>query len=75
MSDPQTDAKMIPMLLDRLERIPADSPLAHRASGVRGALMKLFERMEMGETIEASSLQNNTSIGFEILNAAAKARS
>lgn len=75
MSDPLPDAKMILMLLDRLERIPADSPWAHRASGVRGALIKLFEQMEVGNSIDLAALKNNTSIGFQILKEAAKARS
>ena len=75
MTYPQPDVKLMFMLLDRLERIPADSPWAHRASGVRGALIKLFEQMELGETIDPGELKHNTSIGFQILNEAAKARS
>lgn len=33
----------IQLLLARLERISADSPLAHRASGVRGALLRSLD--------------------------------
>ena len=57
------------MLLDRLERIPADS---RRASGVRGALMKLTE--QMGGSIDPAILNNNLIIGFQILKEVAKAR-
>ena len=32
------------MVLARLERVSADSALAHRASGLRGALLKTLER-------------------------------
>jgi hypothetical protein len=75
MSSPQPDLKMIRMLLDRLERIPADSSWAHRASGVRGALIKLFEQMEMGGSIEPSAWNNNVLIGFQILKEVAKEHS
>jgi hypothetical protein len=40
------DDKLIRLLLPRLERISVDSYWAHRASGVRGALVKLLEQME-----------------------------
>lgn len=66
---------MIRMLLDRLERMPADSPWAHRASGVRGALMKLTEQMEMGGSTDPAALNNNLIISFQILKEVAKARS
>ena len=75
MSNPQPDVKMIRMLLDRLERIPADSAWAHRASGVRGALIKMLEQIEMGGATDPVSLKNNILIGFQILKEAAKARS
>jgi hypothetical protein len=31
------------MLIERLEHIPADSIWAHRASGVRGQLLRILE--------------------------------
>ena len=75
MSDLLPDGKLIFMLLERLERIPADSPWAHRASGVRGALIRLFEQIEMGSSIHPAALKSNASMGFHILNEAARARS
>ena len=75
MSDPQPDIKLIRMLLERLERTPADSPWAHRASGVRGALMKMLEQMELGDAIDPVTLREDMSIGFQILKEAARARS
>ena len=33
------------MLVDRLERLSADSIWAHQASGVRGSLLKFLERL------------------------------
>ena len=35
-------------LLARLERISADSVVAHRASGVRGAMFRALEQLEDG---------------------------
>jgi len=72
MESPKESEKIIRLLLPRLERISVDSYWAHRASGVRGALTKILERMETGETINPESLQANISIGFEILKEAAE---
>ncbi|HKG53323.1 MAG TPA: hypothetical protein VKB04_03625 [Anaerolineales bacterium] len=72
MESPKENEKIIRLLLPRLERISVDSYWAHRASGVRGALTKILERMETGETINPESLQSNILIGFEILKAAAE---
>jgi len=72
MEFPKENEKIIRLLLPRLERISVDSYWAHRASGVRGALTKILERMETGETINPESLQLNILIGFEILKEAAE---
>jgi len=56
--------------MTRLERISVDSYWAHRASGVRGALTKILEQMEIGETVDPVLLKTNVSIGFEILKEA-----
>jgi hypothetical protein len=70
MKSPTSEEKLILLLLTRLERISADSYWAHRASGVRGALLKVLEKMENG------SQNSNSDIliakGFEILKEAAK---
>lgn len=60
------------MLLPRLERISVDSYWAHRASGVRGALTKILEQLETGETVDPAVVRANLSIGFEILQEAAE---
>ncbi len=64
--------KLIRLLLPRLERISVDSYWAHRASGVRGALVKILEQMETGEAVDPVSLKTNIRIGFEILQEAAE---
>ena len=66
------DDKLIRLLLPRLERISVDSYWAHRASGVRGALVKILEQMEAGGTVDPVSVKVNVQIGFEILREAAE---
>ena len=62
--------KLIRLLLDRLERISVDSHWAHRASGVRGSLLGMLEKMENGETLE----DPNTILlyAFKVLERAAR---
>ena len=72
MEFPEPSERLIRLLLARLERISVDSYWAHRASGVRGALVKLLGQMEMGETIDPASLRTNIRVGFEVLEKAAE---
>ena len=72
MQFPEPNDKLVRLLLVRLERISVDSYWAHRASGVRGSLTKLLEKMETGEVINHDSLQLNIVAGFEILQKAAE---
>jgi len=72
MESPPENEKIIRLLLPRLERISVDSYWAHRASGVRGALTKILERMETGESVNPESMKSNILIGFEILKEAAE---
>lgn len=66
------DNKLIHLLLPRLERISVDSYWAHRASGVRGALVRILEQIETGEAVDPASLQVTIRVGFEVLKAAAE---
>ena len=70
MKSPTSEEKLILLLLTRLERISVDSYWAHRASGVRGALLRTLEMMENGS--ENSNSDILITKGFEILNEAAK---
>ena len=72
MESPQPNDKLIRLLLPRLERISVDSYWAHRASGVRGALVKILEEIETGGAVDPVSLETNLLIGFEILKEAAE---
>jgi hypothetical protein len=60
------------LLLERLERIPADSIWAHRASGVRGALLKMVQQLEHGQQAEHPDMMRLMSYGFQILEKAAR---
>lgn len=62
----------IQTLLARLERISADSIWAHRASGVRGSLIEIQQKLEIGETTSSSELIRLLEMGFDILERAAK---
>ena len=72
MESSELNDKLIRLLLPRLERISVDSYWAHRASGVRGALTKILEQMETGDTVDPVSVKTNILIGFEILEEAAE---
>ena len=60
------------LLLERLEHISADSVLAHKASGLRGALIRCLEAEDIEESNRLAALLEH---GFSILEAAAKERS
>lgn len=63
--------ELIRLLLARLERISADSYWAHRASGVRGSLLRALEKLEAGRPIQTSRLDALMAKGFDILEKAA----
>ena len=60
------------LLLARLERISADSVTAHRASGVRGAMMRMLETLEAGDTVSDAALKRLIDAGYGLLQRAAK---
>lgn len=68
----QSDLNLLNLLIARLERLSADSAWAHRASGVRGALLRAQEQIENGRPVEAPRVTRLVSLGFQILEGAAK---
>jgi len=60
------------LLLERLERIPADSIWAHQASGVRGSLLRMVQQREDGQELEDQDMNRLISHGFQILERAAR---
>jgi hypothetical protein len=72
MAIPTSEEKLILLLLARLERISADSYWAHRASGIRGALIRFLEETRTQDLFDSQDLESLYEIGFEILENAAK---
>ena len=62
---------LIRLLLARLERISVDSYWAHRASGVRGSLLKALEEVESQQLPNHKALESLCQVGFQILERAA----
>lgn len=67
--------ELIKRLIDRLEHLSADSTYAHRASGLRGSLLRYMERIEAGDRMNSddqAQLEQLVEHGFEILKLSAK---
>ena len=66
---------LIKRLTDRMEHLSADSTYAHRASGLRGSLLRYMERIEAGEWLnddDQAQLDQLVEYGFQILELAAR---
>ncbi|MDD2921298.1 MAG: hypothetical protein PHQ36_03345 [Anaerolineales bacterium] len=63
---------LLRLLLLRLEKISADSVWAHRASGVRGSLLRALEKIESGESASRLETARLMDMGFYILQKAAE---
>jgi hypothetical protein len=64
------DIELVKRLIERLEHLSADSTYAHRASGLRGSLLRYTERIEAGERMngdDQAQLDQLVEYGFEIL--------
>jgi hypothetical protein len=73
MQSPQ-QIQLVVLLLIRLERVSVDSYWAHRASGVRGGLLRALENIEARQPVDESALKRLTDQGFQILEQAALER-
>jgi len=72
MADSEISNELIHLLLARLERISADSYWAHRASGIRGASIKIAENIVSTQPFEIRELRQLTQSGFLILELSVK---
>jgi hypothetical protein len=72
--NPTEDIKLIRLLLTRLERVSVDSYWAHRASGIRGALLKQLDELEKGTPAGQVRIAALISLAFHILTHAARER-
>ena len=71
MQERMKEEQLARMLLARLERISADSIWAHRASGIRGALLKIIDSKENALNDDINS-KEIIKISFWILERAGK---
>lgn len=75
---PEADRRsQLTLLLERLERISADSRWAHLASGYRGSLLKALEQLERDGSLDADWQRRLSGLidgGTLILNRAARER-
>lgn len=72
MQNPQPDLQLLHMLSDRLERISADSIWAHRASGVRGSLLRILDEARGESPPDPRAIASVLAAAFRILEGAAK---
>jgi hypothetical protein len=74
MSQPLDDQylELLERLVNRLERLSADSIYAHQASGLRGTLLRYIERAEAGTGVSHTEMDQLVEYGFEILRLAAE---
>ncbi len=70
--DSTEEIKIIKLLLERLERVSVDSYWAHRASGIRGGLLRLLEELEKGTAAGQTYPSKLISSAFDILTRAAR---
>ena len=66
------DIHTLLFLLSRLERISADSVVAHRASGVRGAMLRMVEKLEKGRPVPGPEVRRLIESGYALLKKAAE---
>jgi hypothetical protein len=69
---PDNLPELVSLLVKRLERISADSYWAHRASGIRGALLDAQAKIELGEPVAEENLHSLLSHGYKLLERAAR---
>jgi hypothetical protein len=62
---------LVQLLASRLERLSADSTWSHRASGLRGNMLKVLEEIASGQQVDGERLALLVDKGFEILRNAA----
>ena len=64
--------RTLQFLLSRLERISADSVIAHRASGVRGAMLRVLDQLERGTPVPSQEVKRLIESGYQLLQKAAE---
>jgi hypothetical protein len=68
----ERQVELLRLLVARLERLSADSRWAHRASGLRGNLLKVLEAIDSGGWVTAARLDLLIESAFDLLRKAAQ---
>ncbi|RMD65332.1 hypothetical protein D6833_03125, partial [Candidatus Parcubacteria bacterium] len=63
---------LLRLLITRLERITPDSVWAHRASGLRGALLAYAKRLASGAPVDEARVRPLIQAAFIVLEQAAR---
>lgn len=69
--DAEKTCQDLRILIDRLERLSADSAWAHQAAGLRGSLLEALDQIEMGQEPPAA-MAEWVALSFAILVKAAR---
>jgi len=69
---PNEPLRTLQFLLPRLERISADSAVAYRASGVRGAMLRVVEKIEEGRPVSGEDVKRLIESAYLLLQKAAR---
>ena len=64
--------RVFQFLLSRLERISADSAVAYRARGVRGAMLRMVEKLEVGRPVSSQDVKRLVESAYSLLEKAAR---
>jgi hypothetical protein len=64
--------ELLERLVNRLERLSADSIYAHQASGLRGTLLRYIESIQAGTDVSHTELDQLVEYSFQILRLAAE---
>jgi hypothetical protein len=67
-----SEIRTLQFLLSRLERISADSSVAYRASGVRGSMLRMVEKLEAGRPVSSADVRRLIESGYILLEKAAQ---
>ena len=72
MGTRESEIALLNLLAARLERLSADSHWAHRASGVRGQVLRVLDMLEAEQKNSGANLRPLIKAAFEILRNAAR---
>jgi hypothetical protein len=68
------DLRTLQFLLSRLERISADSAVAYRASGVRGAMLRMVEKLEEGRPVSGQDVKRLIESAYSLQKGKSRSR-